>query len=146
MSTNNQTPAQVDPIELRKKLRRMGIGAKFQFSQTAAMDAVTEAMGSEGDPEVEIDDITLDEVAVTGDTQFRTDVEVTCPHCGKDFTAKDVEVEGEATVTGDVDVDSELIAEHIHTNAGTVPRPTRLEPHEIAYMVNAWSLLWDAPT
>ena len=44
---NNQTPAQVDPIELRKKLRRLGIGAKFPFSQTAAMGAVTEAMGSE---------------------------------------------------------------------------------------------------
>lgn len=30
---------QVDPIALRKKLARLGIGPKFQFSQTAAMDA-----------------------------------------------------------------------------------------------------------
>lgn len=97
---NYQTPAQVDPIELRKKLRRMGIGAKFQFSQTAAMDAVTEAMGS-GDPEIEIE--------------------------------------------GDVDIDAEFIADHVTTGAGSEERPTRLEAHELAYMVNAWSLLWDAP-
>ena len=91
----NPTPAQVDPIELRKKLRRMGIGAKFQFSQTAAMDAVTEAMGSE-DCEVDLE----------------------CPEC-------------EATISGDVEPLNK--------------RPTRLEPHELAYMVNAWSLLWDLP-
>ena len=37
---NNQTIHQVDPIELRKKLAKLGIGPKFQFSQAACEDAV----------------------------------------------------------------------------------------------------------
>jgi hypothetical protein len=129
---NHQTPAQVDPIELRKKLRRMGIGAKFQFSQTAAMDAVTEAMGS-GDPEIEAHDGVADGVTVQGD------MEATCPHCGKVFEIQDVEIEGDA------DIDASYVEDHVSISGGSLPRPTRLEAHELAYMVNAWSLLWEVP-
>lgn len=129
---NNQTPAQVDPIELRKKLRRMGIGAKFQFSQTAAMDAVTEAMGS-GDHEIQAEDGELCDVTMEGD------VEVTCPQCGKVFEAQDVEIEG------DVDVDAEFIADHVTSGSDIGKRPTRLEPEEIAYMVHNWAMQWEVP-
>lgn len=128
----NQTPAQVDPIELRKKLRRLGIGAKFQFSQTAAMDAVTEAMGS-GDPEIEATEGTLCGVTLEGD------VEATCPKCGEVFDVHDAEIEG------DVDIEAAFIAEHIETGESATKRPTRLEANELAYMVHNWAMQWGVP-
>ena len=45
---NNQTIHQVDPIALRQKLQKLGIGAGSKLSATFAEDAVAEFMRAHG--------------------------------------------------------------------------------------------------
>ncbi len=45
---NHETIAQVDPIALRQKLLKLGIGAKFPLSPTFAENAVAEAFRAQG--------------------------------------------------------------------------------------------------
>lgn len=45
---NNQTIHQVDPIALRQKLQKLGIGAGYKLSATFAEDAVSEFMRVHG--------------------------------------------------------------------------------------------------
>lgn len=79
---------QVDPVALRQKLLKLGIGAKFPNSASFAEDAVKEAIRWGRVPEVPGP---LERCAPAG-----------CPEL-------------------------------------------RLSPAELAYMVNAWSRLWEVP-
>lgn len=82
-----QTIAQVDPIALRQKLKKLGIGAGSQLSGTFAEYAVRECLKWGRIPETQ----------PAGDT-----LPASCP-------------------------------------------TLRLEPAELAYCLDAWSRLWEAP-
>ena len=128
---------QVDPIALRKKLRKLGIGPGFQFSQSAAEDAVRDCRNAHAqEAEVHAEDT---ETYV----QARGDVEATCPKCAHEFTIEDVEIEDEcAEVPADVVAD----AVEIIPGGNTIgPGSCVLEPAELAYMIHNWALLWEMP-
>lgn len=78
------TIAQVDPIELRKKLQKLCIGAGFKLSETFAEDAVKETLRWARFPDPDR-------------------LPACCP-------------------------------------------TLRLEPTELAYCLDAWAKLWEAPT
>lgn len=132
-----QTPQQVDPIALRKKLARLGIGPKFQFSQTAAMDAVRD-FGNHAAKNVEFTASDIDvETTSTGD------VDCKCPKCDHEWTMEDVEIEDEAAP-----VDASQIVDAVevfHESDSIAPGTCVLEPAEVAYMIHAWAMLWDLP-
>ncbi len=128
---------QVDPIALRKKLRRLGIGPKFQFSQAAAEDAARD-FGNHAAKSVEI---VANDIEVSGTVV--TDVDCECPKCGHEWTMDAVEMEDD-----EIPVDGSEIADAVEVVAETeaiAPGQCILEPAEIAYMIHAWSLLWEVP-
>ena len=119
------TPQQVDPIALRKKLARLGIGPKFQFSQTAAMDAARD-FGNHAAKSVEF---TASDIEVS--TTVTGDVDCKCPKCDHEWTMEGVEIEDAVEVVAETD--------------SIAPGTCILEPAEIAYMIHAWAMLWDLP-
>lgn len=131
------TIQQVDPIALRKKLAKLGIGPKFQFAQSAAEDAVRD-FGNDAAKNVEFTASDIDvETTSTGDVGCK------CPKCGHEWTMEDVEIEDEAAP-----VDASQIVdavEVVHESDSIAPGTCILEPAEIAYMIHAWSMLWDLP-
>lgn len=132
-----RTIAQVDPIALRKKLARLGIGPKFQFSQTAAMDAARD-FGNHAAKDVEF---TANDIEVG--TTVTGDVDCKCPKCDHEWTMEDVEIEDDATP-----VDASEIVDAVEVVSETdsiAPGTCILEPAEIAYLIHAWSMLWDIP-
>lgn len=131
------TPQQVDPIALRKKLARLGIGPKFQFSQTAAMDAARD-FGNHAAKNVEF---TANDIEVA--TTVTGDVDCKCPKCDHEWTMEDAEIEDDATP-----VDASEIVDAVEVVAETdsiAPGICILEPAEIAYLIHAWAMLWDLP-
>jgi len=132
-----QTINQVDPIALRKKLRRLGIGAKFQFSQAAAEDAARD-FGNHAAKSVEI---VANDIEVSG--AVIADVDCECPKCGHEWTMDSVEMEDDAIpVDGSDIVDA---VEVVSETGGISPGSCVLEPAEIAYMLHAWAMLWEVP-
>lgn len=134
---NNQTIHQVDPIALRKKLARLGIGPKFQFSQTAAMDAARD-FGNHAAKYVEF---TASDIEVA--TTVTGDVDCKCPKCDHEWTMENVEIEDDATP-----VDASEIVDAVEVVSETdsiAPGTCILEPAEIAYLIHAWAMLWEVP-
>ena len=135
-----RTIAQVDPIALRKKLARLGIGPKFQFSQTAAMDAARD-FGNHAAKNVNVG-FTANDIEVS--TTVTGDVDCKCPKCDHEWTMEDVEIEDDATP-----VDASEIVDAVEVVSETesiAPGTCILEPAEIAYLIHAWAMLWDIPT
>ena len=133
----DQTPQQVDPIALRKKLARLGIGPKFQFSQTAAMDAARD-FGNHAAKNVEF---TASDIEVG--TTATGDVDCKCPKCDHEWTMEGVEIEDDATP-----VDASEIVDAVEVVSETdsiAPGTCILEPAEIASLIHAWAMLWDLP-
>ena len=131
------TIQQVDPIALRKKLARLGIGPKFQFSQAACEDAVRDFLNQHSqEAEVVASDIEVSGT-VTGD------VDCVCPKCQHEWTVEDVEIEDDG-----IPVDASEIEDAVETVADIAsiePGACVLEPAEIAYMIHAWAMLWEVP-
>ena len=138
-----RTIAQVDPIALRKKLARLGIGPKSQFSQTAAMDAARD-FGNHAAKNVEF---TASDIEVS--TTVTGDVDCKCPKCDHEWTMEGVEIEekngtafGVATIEG-MDLEDMVEARSRLDQIG--PGTCVLEPAEIAYLIHRWAMLWDLP-
>lgn len=133
------TIAQVDPIALRQKLKKLGIGAGSQLSGTFAEDAVRDALNKHcGEAWIVAEDTEI-HGSVTGD------VDCTCPKCGHEWTMDEVELESD-----DIEVAADQIEDSVSLE---VPSRTMapaegtlvLEPAELAYCLDAWARLWEAP-
>ena len=133
------TIAQVDPIALRQKLKKLGIGVGSQLSGTFAEDAVRDTLNRHcGEAEI-VDDDTAIHGSVTGD------VDCTCPKCGHEWTMDEVELESD-----DIEVPSDAVEGHISVeNFGRTMVPEVgtlvLEPAELAYCLHNWAMLWEVP-
>lgn len=128
----------IDPIALRKKLARLGIGPKFQFSQTAAMDAARD-FGNHAATNTGI--VVAEDIEVSA--IVRGDVDCTCPKCLHQFTIEGASIEDDA-----IPVDASDIVDSVEVLSETdsiAPGTCVLEPTEIAYMIHAWAMLWDLP-
>lgn len=135
----NQTIFQVDPIALRQKLRKLGIGPGIPLSPTFAEDAVRDCLNLHaGQAEIVAEDTEI-HGSVTGD------VDCTCPKCGHEWTMDEVELESD-----DIEVPSDSVEDHISVeNFGRTMVPEVgtlvLEPAELAYCLFNWSQLWEVP-
>ena len=130
-----QTPQQVDPIALRKKLARLGIGPKFQFSQTAAMDAARD-FGNNAAKNVEI---VANDIEVSGSVM--ADVDCVCPKCQHEFTMGAVEMEDD-----EIPVDASEIVDAVEVVSETdsiAPGTCILEPAELAYCIHNFAMQWE---
>lgn len=129
--------SRVDPIALRKKLTRLGIGPKFQFSQTAAMDAARDFLNQHSQEA----DIVASDIEVSG--SVTGDVDAVCPKCQHEWTMEGVTIEDDG-----IPVDASEIQDHVETVADIeciAPGTCALEPAEIAYLIHAWAMLWEVP-
>jgi hypothetical protein len=127
----------VDPIELRKKLAKLGIGPKFQFSQAAAMDAARDFLNQHSQEA----GVVASDIEVSG--SVRGDVDCVCPKCQHEWTMEDVEIEDDAIPVDASEIEDAV--EAVADIASIEPGACVLEPAEIAYMIHAWAMLWDLP-
>ena len=131
---------QVDPIALRQKLQKLGIGPGLPMSQTFAEDAVRDCLNRRaGQVEVIVSDDIEIHGSVTGD------VDCTCPKCGHEWTMDEVELESD-----DIEVPSDAVEGHISVeNFGRTMVPEVgtlvLKPAELAYCLHNWVALWQVP-
>lgn len=133
------TIAQVDPIALRQKLKKLGIGSGSQLSGTFAEDAVRDTLNKHcGEVEIVAEDIEASG-GVVGD------VDCTCPKCGHEWTMDEVELESD-----DIVVDADVIERAVSLEVPSRSMPPAegtlvLEPAELAYCLHNWALLWEVP-
>lgn len=131
---------QVDPIALRQKLQKLGIGPGTKLSATFAEDAVRDLLNRHTSPmEIAIPDDVEIHGSVTGD------VDCTCPKCGHEFTMDDVELESD-----DIPVPSDALDDVVSLESVSKVMPPEvgscvLDPAELAYCLAAWAKLWEVP-
>ena len=136
----SQTIHQVDPIALRQKLKKLGIGPGLPMSQTFAEDAVRDCLNRYAtDVEIRIPDDIEVSGTVTGD------VDCTCPKCGHEWTMDEVELEADDIPVPDDVLEGactlETLSRTMPPEAGTLV----LEPAELAYCLFNWAQLWEVP-
>ena len=130
---------QVDPIALRQKLKKLGIGAGSQLSGTFAEDAVRDTLNKHcGEAEIVAEDIEASG-GVVGD------VDCTCPKCGHEWTMDEVELESD-----NIEVAADQIEDAVSLEVPSRTMPPEvgtlvLEPAELAYCLHNWALLWEVP-
>lgn len=135
----NQTIFQVDPIALRQKLRKLGIGPGIPLSPTFAEDAVRDCLNLHaGQAEIVAEDTEI-HGSVTGD------VDCTCPKCGHEWAMDEVELESD-----DIEVPADAIEDSVFLEFPSRTMPPEvgtlvLEPAELAYCLHNWAMLWEVP-
>lgn len=131
---------QVDPVTLRQKLRKLGIGPGLPMSQTFAEDAVRDCVKRfVDDVEVHIPDDLEIYGTVTGD------VDCVCPKCKHEFTMDAVELEADDIPVPDGAIAGACTVESISGGMPLHSDSLVLEPAELAYCLFNWAQLWEVP-
>lgn len=131
---------QVDPIALRQKLRKLGIGPGLPMSQTFAEDAVRDCLKKFAENvEIHIPDDLEIHGSVTGD------VDCVCPKCQHEFTMDEVELEADDIPVPNDLLEGECTVESVSGGMPLHPYSLVLEPSELAYCLFNWAQLWEVP-
>ena len=136
---SSQTIFQVDPIALRQKLRKLGIGPGLRMSQTFAEDAVRDCLNRHAaKAEVVVEDTEI-HGSVVGD------VDCTCPKCGHEWTMDEVELESDDIEVSADQIEGSVSLEVPSYTMAPGPGTLVLEPSELAYCLHNWAALWSVP-
>lgn len=129
----------VDPIALRQKLRKLGIGPGLPMSQTFAEDAVRDCLNHHaGEAEVVGEGIEV-HGSVVGD------VDCTCPKCGHEWIQDEVELHSDDIKVSASEVEDAVTLEIPGRGMAPAPGSLVLEPSELAYCLYNWAQLWSVP-